>query len=91
MARATNKLTALQVSKIKTPGRYGDGNGLYLQVKSGGTKSWLYRFMLEGRARMMGLGAVGDVSLAEARVLATAARKLLRSGVDPLDAKRAER
>jgi hypothetical protein len=30
--------------------------GLYLQVSADGAKSWIFRFMLDGRAREMGLG-----------------------------------
>ena len=34
---------------------YADGGGLYLQVGPTGAKSWIFRYMLEGRARAMGL------------------------------------
>lgn len=47
-------------------------------------KSWLLHFMLNGRAREMGLGPLDLVSLAEARAKAVAARKLLPDGIDPL-------
>jgi hypothetical protein len=59
-------LTALKVSKHLPPGKYGDGNGLWLQVSQWGTKAWLYRFTMGGKARSMGLGPVNTVSLAEA-------------------------
>ena len=32
MAQTVNRLTATKVQKIKTPGMYADGAGLYLQV-----------------------------------------------------------
>lgn len=86
----TNKLTALAVARKTEPGRYADGGGLYLQVSPTKTKSWLFRFMLAGRAREMGLGPVDLVSLADARQAASDARKLLRGGVDPIEARRAE-
>jgi integrase len=73
------------------PGRYADGGGLYLQVREVGTKAWLFRFMLDGRARAMGLGPVNDVPLTEARELAQNCRRLLRDGVDPIEARRAKR
>ncbi|MDX2205755.1 MAG: integrase arm-type DNA-binding domain-containing protein [Hyphomicrobiaceae bacterium] len=82
-----SKLTALKVSKLKAPGRYGDGGGLWLQVSQSGTKSWLFRFMIEGRARQMGLGAVHTVGLADARARAQAARALLLDGLDPIEAR----
>ena len=84
-------LTKLQVDKIKKPGRYGDGGGLWLQVSSFGTKAWLYRFTLRGRARQMGLGPVEDVSLADARDLAHAARLDVRAGRDPIELRKAVR
>jgi integrase len=88
---ATNKLTPLAVSRKREPGRYADGGGLYLQVSPAKTKSWLFRFMLTGRAREMGLGPVDIVSLAEARETARGCRKLLLGGVDPIEARRAEK
>ena len=45
-------LTARQVGTLKEPGRYGDGDGLWLQVSKSGSKAWLYRFMLNGKVRM---------------------------------------
>jgi integrase len=84
----TGKLTALAVRKLVKPGRYGDGGGLWLQVREGGRRSWLLRYMLAGRAREMGLGAEADVSLAEARELAREARKLARAGRDPIEQRR---
>lgn len=88
MRRALSKLTALEVTKAKTPGMYGDGGGLYLQVSRAGTKSWIFRFSLLGRAREMGLGPQHTVSLAEARIKAANCRKLCLDGIDPIDAKR---
>ncbi|WP_197426916.1 Arm DNA-binding domain-containing protein [Caulobacter sp. CCH9-E1] len=42
---------------------YADGGGLNLCVQTGGAKSWVYRYMLNGRAREMGLGPAGTASL----------------------------
>lgn len=91
MARGIQKLSALQVDRAKNPGYFSDGGGLYLQVSASGTKSWLFRFMLSGRAREMGLGPLHTVSLAEARLKAANCRKLLLEGIDPIDARNAER
>ncbi len=84
-------LNALKVSRLKKPGRYGDGLGLWLQVSPQQTKSWCFRFTLNGRARWMGLGAVHTVTLAEAREAARDARRLLLAGIDPIDARAAEK
>ncbi len=63
MARQLNRLTALQVTKLSKTGLYGDGGGLTLQITSAGVKSWLFRFMREGKAYGMGLGATHTISL----------------------------
>lgn len=73
------------MQRLTSPGRYSDGNGLYLQVSKTGTKSWLYRYMLNGKPREMGLGAVAFKTLAEARVLAMECKKLTLHGLDPID------
>ena len=71
MARQINKLIARTVDVLTKPGRHSDGGGLYLQVTiaKDGTprKSWIFRFSLHSRARHMGLGSVGVITLAEAR------------------------
>ncbi len=89
--RATNKLTALQVGRITKAGLYGDGLGLWLQVSKSGTKSWLFRFMLDGKAREMGLGPLHTVSLADARISAATARGLLLKGHDPIESRQSDR
>lgn len=68
-------------------GRHADGLGLYLQVTKTGAKSWLFRYMIAGRSREMGLGPIHAVSLADAREKAAACRKQLADGIDPLEAK----
>ena len=88
MARQIGKLTALQVNKLSKPGLHGDGGGLTLQITKTGAKSWLFRYMLNGKAFGMGLGPTHTVSLAEARQKALEARKLLVEGVNPLQAKK---
>lgn len=85
MGRGSNKLTDRTVRSLKEPGRYGDGLGLWLQIGKEGGKSWLFRFMLNGQARMMGIGPYPDFSLEEARQKAQDCRKLLKDGKDPID------
>ena len=70
------------------PGRYADGNGLYLFVQPSGTRSWIQRLVVRGRRRELGLGSLALVSLAEAREKALSNRKLARQGGDPLAEKR---
>jgi integrase len=89
-----NRLTALKVGQIREPGLHHDGAGLYLQVTAGNegaTKSWLYRFVLNGRERRMGLGSLRDVSLADARERAASAHRQVKDGMDPIEQRRALR
>jgi hypothetical protein len=62
MAQLVGRLTALKVDRVKKPGMYADGSGLYLQVTGDGgkrvAKSWIYRFMFGGKEHYMGLGSL---------------------------------
>jgi integrase len=83
----SNLLTAVQVTKLREPGRYADGGGLYLQISKWKTKAWLFRYERGGRERQMGLGPLDIVSLADARERAREARRQLLEGLDPIDAR----
>jgi integrase len=95
MAHFVGRLTALKVMKVKKPGMYADGAGLYLQVSGDGVikvaKSWIFRFTLRGRSREMGLGSLSTFGLAEARTKATECRRLIYEGIDPIEARKAAR
>lgn len=91
MGHQLQKLSAIEVKKKNTPGMYGDGGGLWLQVSSSGAKSWIFRFMLHGKAREMGLGSCNAATLAEARLSAAECRKHLLAGHDPIERRAAER
>jgi integrase len=84
-------LTAMQVRNLNKPGRYADGNGLYLIVDPSGAKRWLLRVVVHGKRRDIGLGGTSLVSLSEAREKALSYRKLARDGGDPLAEKRKEK
>ena len=93
------KIAALFVKHVSRPGKYADGGNLYLQVRKSTrkipsddvTKSWLFRYSRFGRDTWMGLGPYPDVSLSEARNMATRERKNIIHGIDPLSDKRARR
>lgn len=91
MARQLQRLSALTVNRLKEPGLYADGGGLYLRVKQGGGKFWCFRYMLNGNAREMGLGALHTLSLADARIRAGDCRKLLNDNIDPINARKKEK
>ena len=90
VAHELNRLTARKVATATEPGLYADGGGLYLRVGRGGAKSWCLRYMLDGKAREMGLGGLAKVGLADARKRAAAQRLLLVDKIDPLKKRDAE-
>ena len=85
-AHTASRLTAISVKNAK-PGRHADGAGLYVLVKPNGSRSWVFRFMLHGKSRGIGLGpdGPGALSLAGARDEVAALRLKVRASIDPLD------
>lgn len=84
--KLSNALTPFAVKNAK-PGRHADGGGLHLLVKESGARSWVYRFMLRGKARDIGLGAASGpeaILLSKARDKADAFRLKVKAGIDPL-------
>lgn len=82
------KLTATGISKKLKPGRYGDGDGLFLLVGRTESKSWVLRVQKAGRRRDIGLGSAAKVSLKLARERAAAARSQIEVGIDPIAERR---
>ena len=82
-------LSPVKVRSLTAPGRYADGNGLYLVVDPSGAKRWLLRVVVHGKRTDIGLGGLKLVSQAEAREQASRLRKIARAGGDPLAERRA--
>jgi len=82
------KLTATAVKASRTPGRYGDGDGLFLVVSKSGSASWVVRIQKSGRRRDIGVGSAKKVSLATAREKATIVRSQMEAGLDPVAERR---
>lgn len=80
-------LTASQVEKLETHGVFRVDHNLYVQVRPNGAKSWLCRYMFNGKSRSMGLGAVRVVPLTKARSKANQAKAMAHDGIDPLATK----
>src|SRR5215469_12103869 len=85
------KLSATKVEKTKQAGMYGDGGGLWLQVRAPHVKSWIFRYTFNGKARAMGLGSTETVPLEHAREEAVRCRRLVRDGQDPIAVRDAEK
>jgi len=81
-------LTAQFVKTVKEPGKYFDGQGLFLRVQPNGARQWVQRITIRTKRCELGLGNPSLVTLAEARELALANRKIAVAGGDPMRAKR---
>ncbi len=84
-------LTALAVRQLTAPGRYSDGNGLYLVVDPSGARRWLLRIVVQRRRRDIGLGSARLVPLSTARETAIEMRRVARDGGDPVAERRKRR
>ncbi|WP_256326503.1 Arm DNA-binding domain-containing protein [Pseudomonas sp. NFACC13-1] len=71
--------------------RFNDQHGLYLEIKPTSVKAWRYRFALNGKSSMIGLGDYPIVRLSEAHERSEAARKLVKEGVNPAQQRQLDR
>src|SRR5580692_5555130 len=85
------KLHPLEVARQITPGKYSDGDGLYLVVAGPTSRNWSYRYWIGGKERWHGPGSLQDVSLKDARIKRDIARQEVRAGVDIVQVKRSAR
>lgn len=90
-AHPDRRLTAVHVRNLKGPGRYADGNGLYLFVDESGAKRWILRTVVHGKRCDIGIGSARLVSLADAREEAARMRRIARDYGDPLAERRRQR
>src|SRR5215831_13853223 len=88
--KLTGKLTEADVENLG-PGTHNDGPNLYLQVRGPTSRSWLFRFMLNGDRSEMGLGSARKVTLDNARWRADELSRQVGGGTNPLKAKRDEK
>ena len=88
MPRRKAGLTEKFLRTVTTPGKYSDGNGLFIQVFESGAKCWQQRYTIQGRTRTLGLGGYPIVSLKKARVRAYRNLVFVSEGKDPYLEKR---
>ncbi|HDL8107592.1 TPA: tyrosine-type recombinase/integrase, partial [Yersinia enterocolitica] len=84
------KLNARQVETVK-PKEMTDGGGLYLEVSASGAKYWRMKYRYGGKEKRIAFGVYPHVSLADARQKRETAKKLLASGTDPAEVKKADK
>ena len=88
MARS-RALSAREVDALRDVGMHWVSDNLYIQIREQGTRSWLFRYWVDGKPKVIGLGAAKDIPLAKARDRAERLRIQIRDGADPAAEKRA--
>ncbi|CAM2184482.1 Integrase [Burkholderia latens] len=84
--------TAIRNAKpADKPVRLFDGGGLYLEVAPSGGKWWRLKYRFGGKEKRYSLGVYPEVTLATARKKRDEAREKLAAGIDPGEAKKAEK
>jgi integrase len=84
-------MSAREVDGLRAVGMTCVSDNLYLQIREQGTRSWLFRYWLGGKPKVVGLGATRDVTLTQARDKAERMRIAIRDGSDPAAEKKAAR
>lgn len=84
--------TAIRNTKPKDkPFKLSDENGLYLLINPNGSRWWRFRYRVTGKEKLLSFGVYPEVTLKEAREKRDNARKMLRDGIDPSMAKKAQK
>ena len=90
MPLKAKELSALEISRLKSPGHHNVGGvtGLYLYVNDTQAKSWVLRLMIGSKRRHIGLGGYPTVTLAQAKDKARKLREDVSNGIDPIQQRR---
>ncbi|MFZ5525742.1 MAG: tyrosine-type recombinase/integrase [Pseudomonadota bacterium] len=94
MATLTNKLTDTEVKNAKPAPKalkLFDGEGMFLLIKPEGGKLWRLKYRFGGKEKLLALGTYPEIKLKDARERRQAARELIAKGIDPSEAKKAEK
>lgn len=84
-------LTNIQAKQAKPEAKdrkLFDSHGLYLLVKSNGSKYWRFKYRFAGKEKLLAFGVYPEVSLTEARTKRDEARKQIRDNIDPSETRR---
>ncbi len=71
--------------------KLSDGHGLYLEVMPNGSKYWRLKYRFNGKEKRLAFGVYPEISLKQAREQRDQARKLLSSGTDPSENRKAKK
>ena len=58
-------------------------NGLFIEVKESGVKSWHYRYSLNGKQERLVIGRYPDLSLKDARQVRDESASMVAKGISP--------
>ncbi len=71
--------------------KLADGGGMFLLVTPAGGKLWRLKYRIEGREKLLAIGAYPEIGLGEARRRREEARELIALGKDPSREKQREK
>lgn len=94
MATPTHRLTDTEVKNAKPgpkPVKLFDGEGMFLLIQPQGGKLWRLKYRFGGKEKLLALGAYPEIKLKDARERRQAARELVAKGIDPSEARKAEK
>jgi integrase len=94
MATPTHKLTDTEVKNTKPgpkPIKLFDGEGMFLLIQPQGGKLWRLKYRIGGKEKLLALGTYPEVKLKDARDRRQAAREMIAKGIDPSEARKAEK
>jgi hypothetical protein len=87
-------LTDVKIRTTKPNGKafkLFDSGGLYLELGPAGGKYWRWKYRFAGKEKRLAFGVYPDVSLKAAREKRDNARQQLAAGIDPGEARKAEK
>jgi len=86
MGKLNDKAVAAAKAKEKDF-KVSDGDGLFVLVKTNGSKLWRLKYRFGGKEKLLSFGQYPAVSLKQARDWTLDARKLIAAGLDPSSVK----
>jgi integrase len=87
-------LSDIKIKNLKAkekPYKVSDFEGLFILIKVSGSKSWRFKYRVDGKEKLLVIGDYPAHSLAQARKARDAAKALLAKGIDPNEAKQEEK
>ena len=84
--------TSIKAAKPKEKAyKLTDNGGLFLLVNPNGSRWWRFRYRIDGKEKLISFGVYPEVTLKEARERRDNSRKMIRDGIDPSEAKKAQK